>query len=140
SPPADGPMHANFPTTSDLTRAFLFACALATGCRSEARGQAAAEVQRTAGPDGSAPIADASGAPAFTTLAPGITFHKSERQDSAHRNTQWLVVRIDVARATFSARSPRHERLEKLQDEAGVSVAVNGGFFENDGSSSGLLL
>jgi hypothetical protein len=87
-----------------------------------------------------APAWDLSGSKGFTSIAPGASFYRAERKDGLGRNTAWLVVRLDLALVRLEVRKPRHERLENMANDADVAMAVNGGFFENDGSASGLLL
>ncbi|HKQ70429.1 MAG TPA: phosphodiester glycosidase family protein [Polyangiaceae bacterium] len=75
----------------------------------------------------------------FQRVADGVSFVRTERKDSEGRNTAWFIARVDLDRATPVVTEPPHARLDQLGSDAEVTLAINGGFFESDGSPSGLL-
>jgi hypothetical protein len=126
---------------------------LARCSREEAARPAAARAERSATEggalhDAAAPpaaavfplAAVAPGAPAFQTLAPGLSVLADRRTDAEGHEHEWLVTRIDLQQHRLQARALGDSPFTRLQDEAGLLVAVNGGFFAPNLEPSGLLL
>jgi hypothetical protein len=117
-----------------LARVGIAWAALAAGCRSRP------EVQSDAPP--AAPMASSRQDPpaaTFAAVARGVSYARTERTDDRGRNTVWVVLRVVLGEANLVVVEPPHDRLEQLAKNATVVAAVNGGFFEADGSASGLL-
>jgi len=122
--------------------------------REEAPRPAAARVERSASeagalhdaalPPGAAvlPLAapPRAEAQAFQTLAPGLSVLADRRTDAEGHEHEWLVTRIDLQQHRLQARALGDAPFARLLDEAGVLVAVNGGFFAPNLEPSGLLL
>jgi hypothetical protein len=74
----------------------------------------------------------------WSTLAPGLRWTQVDPQfDEAPTRLAWSVLRVDLSRWSMRAeRSPDGA----LILPAGARAAVNGGFFEPDGSPSGVLV
>lgn len=78
--------------------------------------------------------------PLWSPIAPGIGELRTVRHDSRGADITWTVIRIDLALATVRAEHTADDRLDSLAALPQSLFAVNAGFFEPDGSPSGLIV
>jgi hypothetical protein len=137
-----------FEKTARLTHVCLALLALAGGCRNRPAAQNDAPLEDAPAPRDPPPVvtpsptASAAELPAapWVPIAKGVAYARTERVDGKGRNTVWVVLRIVLGEADVAVITPPHARLEQLPKNPTIVAAVNGGFFEADGSASGLLV
>ncbi|MEO8177628.1 MAG: phosphodiester glycosidase family protein [Deltaproteobacteria bacterium] len=79
-------------------------------------------------------------APVFQTLVAGLSVLADERTDAEGHAHEWIVTRIDLQQHRLQVRALGDVPFTRLLGDAGLLVAVNGGFFDPDLQASGLLL
>jgi hypothetical protein len=87
-----------------------------------------------------APPPPSAPASSLVAVSNGVSYARTERRDRRGRNTEWFVLRLALGAVDLDVRRPPNARLERLAQDPSVVAAVNGGFFEADGSASGLLV
>lgn len=140
-----------------LTLACVFALA---ACRRGPQPRDASRRPRAA--DVAAPSADATTEPrrvsldvrdltAWAEVAPGVRWRRAElrvlavtpaveRASPPPDVLQWVVIRVDVARANLNVERPPDDSITALWERDSMAVAmVNGAYFEPDHSPSGLV-
>ena len=119
------------------------------GAREQAARPAGAPVERSSAAgvvgarDAAAPPAAALPAPAapvFQTRMAGLSVLADERTDAQGHAHEWIVTRIDLQQHRLQVRALGDLPFTRLLDDAGLLVAVNGGFFDSSLQASGLLL
>lgn len=79
--------------------------------------------------------------PAWVRISDGLAYRRAHALGEEGASLEWLVVRIDLSRATPAALRVRDARLLALAQDPRVLFAVDAGFFELDGyEPSGLLV
>jgi uncharacterized protein YigE (DUF2233 family) len=114
----------------------LASAALVLGCR----GRPAAQDDKPR--ESGAPAASMANGPpgaTFVPVAKGVSYARAERVDDRGRNVVWTVLRVAIGQVDLAVVEPPNTRLEQLAKQPTIVAAVNGGFFEADGSASGLL-
>ena len=101
--------------------------------------EAVAAVRDAAPPPRAATPAPAA-ASVFQTLAAGLSVLADTRTDAEGLEHEWIVARIDLRQHRPQVRALGALPFARLLADAGVLVAVNGGFFDLNLRASGLLL
>jgi len=73
-------------------------------------------------------------------LVAGLSVLTDRRTDAEGHEHDWLVTRIDLQQHRLQVRALGDSPFTRLSDDAGLLVAVNGGFFDPNLEASGLLL